>query len=85
MIRSFPIDDLTYRHSGINGEFSRIVTTVMPQNSFNKIDKSNETINASLDSRPYIILQQLPRKCLHSPKQNSKMTEEENVHNEVKN
>lgn len=59
-IRPLPFDDASYRHSGLNGQLSRAVTTVIPQNPFNTMDISSSTVNASLDTIPHILIQNLP-------------------------
>jgi hypothetical protein len=62
IVRSLPIDYSSYRHTGLNGQLSRSVTTVIPQNPFNYMDISSTTTNASIDSRPHVLMQQLPGK-----------------------
>ena len=58
----------------MNGQLSRAVTTVIPQNPFNQMDVSNTTTNASLDSRSHILIQDLPR-SVSSPSKDNKATE----------
>jgi hypothetical protein len=58
----------------MNGQLSRAVTTVIPQNPFNQMDISNTTTNASLDSRSHILIQDLPR-SVSSPLKDNKATE----------
>ncbi|CAF3267845.1 unnamed protein product [Rotaria socialis] len=58
--KPLPVDYATYRHTGLNGQLSRAVTTVIPQNPFNMMDISSTTVNASLDSRAQILIQNLP-------------------------
>lgn len=74
LFRPLPIDYATYRHTGMNGQLSRAVTTVIPQNPFNQMDISNTTTNASLDSRSHILIQDLPR-SVSSPLKDNKATE----------
>jgi hypothetical protein len=45
----------------MNGQLSRAVTTVVPQNPFNQMENSNPTTNASIDSRPQFLIKDLPR------------------------
>jgi hypothetical protein len=73
LIRSLPIDSFSYRHTGLNGQLSRAVTTVFPQNPFNQMDNSSSTINSSVDSRPHIILRQLPTKNFSFPRVNEQI------------
>ncbi|CAF1580744.1 unnamed protein product [Rotaria magnacalcarata] len=58
--KPLPVDYATYRHTGLNGQLSRAVTTVIPQNPFNMMDISSTTVNASLDTRAQILIQNLP-------------------------
>jgi hypothetical protein len=58
----------------MNGQLSRAVTTVIPQNPFNQMDISNSTTNASLDSRSHILIQDLPR-SVSSPSKDNKTNE----------
>jgi len=60
--RSLPFDTSTPRYVNLHGPLSCIVTTVHPQNPFNQIDNMSSTVNASLDSRSYFSLQDLPRR-----------------------
>lgn len=46
----------------MNGQLSRAVTTVVPQNPFNQMTNPVATTNDSLDSRAQILIQQLPRR-----------------------
>ena len=78
MIRPLPIDNSSYRHSGMYGLFSKSVTNVMPKNPYNRMDNSSETTNGSLDSRPHLVLRHLPRTKLPPPIKNIKK-EEQNV------
>ena len=48
----------------MNGQLSRAVTTVIPQNPFNQMDNSSTTTNASIDSRSHILIRDLPGKML---------------------
>lgn len=49
------------RHADLNGQLSRAVTTVVPQNPFNKMDNVTSTTNASLDSLAHHLIRDLPR------------------------
>jgi len=73
LFRSLPIDSSAYRHTGLHGQLSRIVTTVLPQNPFNQIDNGSTTINASIDSRPHLLLRNLPSKSYPSPRENEQI------------
>jgi hypothetical protein len=71
----------------MNGQLSRAVTTVIPQNPFNQMDISNSTTNASLDSRSHILIQDLPR-SVSSPSKDNKTNEkkeEKPDNNQMKN
>jgi hypothetical protein len=62
----------------MNGQLSRAVTTVIPKNPFNQMDISNTTTNASIDSRPQLLIQSLPRNVSSpskDPKPNEKIEE----------
>ncbi|CAF1326547.1 unnamed protein product [Adineta ricciae] len=56
-----PIDYLSPRHSSIHGIFSKSISNIMPYNPYNPVHHTSETANGSLDSRPHLVLQQLPR------------------------
>ncbi len=76
LIRSLPLDSSSYRHTGLHGQLSRIVTTVIPQNPFNQLDNGIKTVNASTDSRPHVILKPLPRKSLPTPREEEQIITE---------
>ena len=78
------MDFTSYRHSGLHGQLSRSVTTVLPQNPFNKIENTSSTINGSIDSRSHIFIRPLPGKILPTPRDNPTM-EEPIVNNETTN
>jgi hypothetical protein len=82
IFRPLSIDYASYRHSGLNGQLSRAVTTVIPQNPFNQMDVNSTTTNASLDSRSHFLIPQLPRN-VSSPSKDNKTNEkkEEQVKN----
>jgi hypothetical protein len=78
------MDYSPYRHSGVHGQLSRSVTTVLPQNPFNQIENTSSTINGSIDSRSHIVIRPLPGKLLPTPRDNP-TTEEPIVNNEINN
>ena len=59
--RALPIDYLSPRHSSIHGIFSKSISNIMPYNPYNPVHHTSETANGSLDSRPHLVLRQLPR------------------------
>jgi len=67
--RPLPYDYATARRSDLNGQLSRAVTTVVPQNPFNQMENQTPTTNASLDSRPHVLIQSLPRNTTSPPKE----------------
>ncbi|CAF4995838.1 unnamed protein product, partial [Rotaria sp. Silwood1] len=81
------IDYASYRHSGLNGQLSRAVTTVIPQNPFNQMDITSTTVNASLDSRPHILIQNLPSSVSSPMKdnKNDEKKEEKTDNNQIQN
>ena len=46
------------------------LTTVVPQNPFNKMENTSTTTNASLDSRPQVLIKDLPRSVSSPSKEN---------------
>ncbi|UJR09246.1 hypothetical protein I4U23_013492 [Adineta vaga] len=56
-----PIDYSSPRHTNIHGIFSKSISNIMPYNPYHPAHYCSETVNGSLDSRPHLILQQLPR------------------------
>lgn len=63
LFRPLPLDQNTFnRHADLNGQLSRAVTTVVPQNPFNQMSNPVPTTNDSLDSRAQILVQQLARR-----------------------
>ncbi|CAF0998887.1 unnamed protein product [Rotaria sordida] len=81
------IDYASYRHSGLNGQLSRAVTTVIPQNPFNQMNINSTTVNASLDSRPHILIQNLPSGVSSTMKdnKNDEKKEEKTDNNQIQN
>ncbi len=73
--RPLPVNNASYRHSDLNGQLSRAVTTVIPQNPFNQMDNRSTTANASLDSRSHVLIQDLPRN-VSSPSKDNKNKDE---------
>lgn len=65
------------RHADLNGQLSRAVTTVVPQNPFNKMDNINATTNASLDTLAHHLIRDLPR-SVSSPTKEKKEDKPEN-------
>jgi hypothetical protein len=65
----------------MNGQLSRAVTTVIPQNPFNQMDINSTTTNASIDSRPQFLIQDLPGNVSSSSKDN-KNNEEKTTEND---
>ncbi|CAF1491976.1 unnamed protein product [Adineta ricciae] len=59
--KALPIDYLSPRHSSIHGIFSKSISNIMPYNPYNPVHHTSETTNGSLDSRPHLVLRQLPR------------------------
>lgn len=70
------MDTSSPRYTGLHGSLSRIVTTVLPQNPYNQIDNTSKTVNSSIDSRPHVVLRQLPAKILPSPREKEQITTE---------
>jgi len=68
----------------MNGQLSRAVTTVIPQNPFNQMDINSTTTNASIDSRPQFLIQDLPGNVSSSSKDNNnnKNNEEKTTEND---
>ncbi|CAF3945392.1 unnamed protein product [Adineta steineri] len=59
--RPLPIDNSLYRHADIHGIFSKSIINAMPSNPYNRVDNIIESMNGSLDSRPSVVIRQLPR------------------------
>lgn len=59
----------------MNGQLSRAVTTVIPQNPYNQMDISSTTTNTSIDSRPQFLIQDLPRNVALPSKDNNQNNE----------
>ncbi|CAF1626279.1 unnamed protein product [Adineta ricciae] len=81
------VDEPIQRHTDQNGQLSRSVTTVVPQNPFNKMDNTCTTTNGSLDSRSHIVMRDLPRST-SSPSKTAKANEnktEKTENNQMKN
>ncbi|CAF4255657.1 unnamed protein product [Rotaria sp. Silwood2] len=83
--KPLPIDHASYRHSGLNGQLSRAVTTVIPQNPFNQMNITSTTVNASLDSRSHILIQNLPSSLSSTLKdnKNDEKKEEKTDNNQI--
>lgn len=80
-------DDASHRHTTLNGQLSRAVTTVTPQNPFNKMDNICTTTNGSLDARSHIVIKDLPRSVSSPSKtnKNNENKEEKTDNNQIKN
>ena len=74
LFRPLTVDEPIQRHTDQNGQLSRSVTTVVPQNPFNKMDNTCTTTNGSLDSRSHIVMRDLPRST-SSPSKTAKANE----------
>ena len=66
--RPLPLEKAFNRHTDLNGQLSRAVTTVVPQNPFNQMANPTGTVNASLDSRAHALIPSLPRSTSSPPK-----------------
>ncbi|UJR36925.1 hypothetical protein I4U23_029637 [Adineta vaga] len=81
------VNEPTQRHTDLNGQLSRSVTTVLPQNPFNNMDITCTTTNGSLDTRSHIVIKDLPRST-SSPSKTQKTNEnkaENTDNNQMKN
>ena len=85
LFRPLPIDSGFSRRTDLNGQLSRAVTTVVPQNPFNQMDNTNTTTNASLDTRPHFLIQDLPRNVSSPSKSTGEKKEEKTDQNPKKN
>ncbi len=85
--RPHSIDNTSYRHATLNGQLSRAVTTVIPQNPYNQMDIISTTINGSLDPRSPILIKELPRNVASPSKANktNENKEEKTDNNQIKN
>ena len=83
--RPLAFDYGSARRSDLNGQLSRAVTTVLPQNPFNQMDIKSTTTNASLDSRPHVLLQTLPRSTATPSKERKDDQQENNQKNQLDN
>ncbi|CAF3588534.1 unnamed protein product [Adineta steineri] len=66
--KPFTVDNTSYRHTDLNGQLSRSVTTVLPQNPFNYMNVISTTTNGSLDTRSPVLIRSLPRSTVSPSK-----------------